>query len=231
MNARSGATLAPVIPIGTARSRRELDTLHPAVAARYAAVVARVVPAIERSLAPAVLANRVAFSSVDPPLVALRAWRDERRVFARRLSLLRRSFPALLFTDVRACYASVAADVVASRLTAIGASVADVAAVGDLLRQFGRLGIVGLPVGPSSSAALANAVLGHLDDALGRSSAPFLRWVDDVVVALETPRGAAHTLRVIDAALASVGLRRHEAKTRIVRRGDDLGLVVSDRIR
>ena len=67
---------------------------------------------------------------------------------------------------------------------------------------------------------LANAVLAQVDRSLREAGIEHLRWVDDVVL---TGGEALAALSVFRAALATIGLRPNEAKTRIL--SDARGLV------
>ena len=75
------------------------------------------------------------------------------------------------------------------------------------------IGVEGLPVGPDASAVLANAVLAQVDRALRDAGIEHLRWVDDVVL---SGGDIAAALSVFRTALASIGLRANETKTRIM---------------
>jgi len=198
------------------RRVREVTVLHPALAARYTALVSAVAIRVDEGLSPSVAANRVAIASVDPPRLILRSFRDERVAFGRRLARLARRTPCLLFADVRECYRSIAPDVVAASLRALGCDGASVDGVAAFLRALQELDVQGLPVGPDPSAVLANAVLAEADRALERLKAPHLRWVDDLVVGVDGSRGAATVLKVAREALDRVGLRLNDAKTRLV---------------
>jgi hypothetical protein len=198
------------------RKVREVTVLHPALAARYTALVCGVASRIEGGLSRSVAANRVAVVSIDPPRLILRSFREERLVFGRRLARLARRTPCLLFTDVRECYRSIAPDVVASSLHALGCDGASADAVVAFLHALQNRGVEGLPVGPDPSAVLANAVLAGADRALERLGAPHLRWVDDLVVGVDGSRRATSVLKVIREALGRVGLHLNEAKTRLV---------------
>ena len=83
-----------------------------------------------------------------------------------------------------------------------------------------RIGVEGLPVGPDASAVLANAVLAQVDRTLRDAGVEHLRWVDDVVL---SGGDASAALSVFRTALAKIGLRPNEAKTRIVPDARDLG--------
>lgn len=198
------------------RRAREVTVLHPALAARYTALVSAVAPRIEGELSRSVAANRVAVASIDPPRLVLRSFRDERLAFGRRLTRLARRTPCLLFADVRECYRSIAPDVVAPSLRALGCDGASADAIVAFLHALQARGLPGLPVGPDPSAVLANAVLAEADRALERLGAPHLRWVDDLVVGADGSRGAMAALEVTREALARVGLRLNDAKTRLV---------------
>lgn len=190
--------------------------LHPALAARYTALVSAVALRVEEELSPSVAANRVAVASVDPPRLVLRSFRGERVAFGRRLVRLARRTPCLLFADVRDCYRSIAPGVVGSSLRALGCDGSSVDAIVAFLRALRELGVEGLPVGPDPSAVLANAVLAEVDRALERLGPPHMRWVDDLVVGVDGSKGAATVLEVAREALDRVGLRLNDAKTRLV---------------
>lgn len=198
------------------RGAREVTVLHPALAARYTALVSAVAHRVEGELSRSVAANRVAAACVDPPSLVLRSFSDERVVFGRRLTRLARRTRCLLFADVRECYRSISSDVVASSLRALGCDGASADAVRAFLHVLQDRGVEGLPVGPDPSAVLANAVLAEADRALERLGAPHLRWVDDFVVAVDGSRRAAAVLEVTREALDRVGLRLNDAKTRLV---------------
>jgi hypothetical protein len=135
---------------------------------------------------------------------------------ARRLaSSLGRRSPAVLRTDVQAFYPSVRPEVLYRVLRASGATADDARLAADLLEAWGSEGYPGLPIGPRASAVLANAVLTRVDGALAGS--PFLRWVDDYLVALPARDSSAAVLERIDEALDGLGLTRSASKTTIGR--------------
>lgn len=211
----------PAPPFARAAARpgrrvREVTVLHPALAARYTALVSAVALRVDEELSPSVAANRVANACVDPPRLVLRSFRDERVAFGLRFARLARRTPCLLFADVRECYRSIAPDVVAASLRALGCDGPSVDGVAAFLRALQARGVEGLPVGPDPSAVLANAVLAEADRALERLGAPHLRWVDDLVVGVDGSRGAATVLGVAREALDRVGLCLNDEKTRLV---------------
>ena len=192
-------------------------TLHPSLAARYARLVAAAAPAIERMLDDRVTANRLASIAPGGSSFALRPWRVERRRHLDHVRALGASAPALLVTDVRRCYPSIRPDVVERMLVTAAVEPSLAGSVAALLRRFELLGPAeGLPIGPEPSAVLANAVLRAADDRLRATGLGFVRWVDDVVVALPRPTDAGRVIRIVDEALATVGLERHIGKTRVI---------------
>ena len=203
---------------------RVLTLLDPAARDEYLALVAPAACTIEASLAGCVVANRVARCGADPPELRLRPWRTERRAFALRLRALAARGRAIALADVRRCYASISPSTVVRALDDLG--IASAGEVGAFLARLERSGGRGLPVGPEASAVLANAVLARADDALRAAGVEHLRWVDDVVIAADDPRRA---IGVLADALAGLGLRLNEAKTRIVAAKRAVDLVGSER--
>lgn len=186
-------------PGGGVRRLIRLDTVD---ADTYRRLVARVAPAIERSLGPRVIANRVS----GPPL-RLEDWRAAHRRWRRALgsgSGLR------LRLDVADCYASMRPGTVAAALASLGA---DAEELGRFLHQLAEHGVAGLPVGPEPSAVLANAVLHRLDVAIVATGTPHVRWVDDVVAVAEGRRDAQRVLDAARRSLEEVGLRPNAKKT------------------
>ena len=167
--------------------------------------------ALEARLSDAVVANRVRSWRREPPELRLRPWRIERRIFAARLSTLAERAGAIAFADVRRCYESISPSTVGETLRSDGIGAGD--ALEGFLGELQCAGIAGLPVGPQPSAVLANAVLARVDRALERTGIRHLRWVDDVVLADGDPEAALEVLRD---ALATLGLRLNESKTRVV---------------
>ena len=185
---------------------RTMVVLESADEAVYLELVARVVVAIERSLGPAVVANRV----VAAPLM-LEDWRSARARWRRAVGPpgargLR------VHVDVADCYGSIRPEVVASSLRAAGA---DPRALLRLLHELADHGVPGLPVGPEPSAVLANAVLARVDLAVAAAGVPHVRWVDDVVAFAPGRRSAVRVTDAVRRELEALGLRPNEAKTRV----------------
>jgi hypothetical protein len=124
--------------------------------------------------------------------------------------------PTVLVSDVRACYQSIRPVTVAIGLVAAGVDPRDAERIARFLRHVERRGVRGLPVGPRSSAILAEVVLAPCDRAARDAGARIARWVDDVVIVASGRRRAARAFDAWAAALGAVGLRPHEGKTRLV---------------
>jgi hypothetical protein len=215
--ATSPVPAARFVRVHQAGTERRFVLLDVRTRERYVELVARSAAAIEELLSPAVMANRVASWSVRPPELALRPWRLERRLFVARLAGLARR-GAVAFGDVRRCYASMSPAIVGDALRRAGIPTA--CEVEGFLSGLERVGVEGLPVGPDASAVLANAVLAQVDRALRDAGVEHLRWVDDVVL---SGVDASAALSVFRTALASIGLRANETKTRIVTDARGLG--------
>ncbi len=204
---------------------RVLTMLGPAEREEYLALVVPAVPAIESALSDRVLAHRVARCAVDPPALRLRPWRTERRAFASWLRDLTAAASTIAIADVRRCYASISPATVARILGDLGVDSAR--EVGGFLGRLEHAGGRGLPVGPEASAVLANAVLARADETLRSAGVDHLRWVDDVVIAADGPTEARRAIGVLADAVAALGLRLNEAKTRIAPTGGGVDLVGS----
>ncbi|HEU4864929.1 MAG TPA: RNA-directed DNA polymerase [Actinomycetota bacterium] len=206
---------------------RVLTLLGPAAREEYLALVAPVAPAIESALSDRVVAHRVAWCEDDPPTLRLRPWRIERRAFAIRLRDLLAGASTIAIADVRRCYASISPSTVERVLGELG--VGSASEVGAFLSRLERAGGRGLPVGPQASAVLANAVLASADEALRAAGVAHLRWVDDVVIAAAGPSDAERAIAVLGDAVAGLGLRLNERKTRIDPPDGGVGLAGSAR--
>jgi hypothetical protein len=112
----------------------------------------------------------------------------------------------VVLADVRSCYASITAEILGERLLGLGCHPAEVGSILSLLERFGEHGVAGVPVGPAASAVLANAVLLAADEALARSGARHLRWVDDFLIFPRRERDADEILERLSSALDELGL-------------------------
>jgi hypothetical protein len=188
-------------------AHRRLAVLDPTVHARYRMAVAQVAGPVERALGHEVTGSRCVATGRR---LALEPWRRARRRHVRRVASWRCGVVRL---DVRNCFASMSFEVVEEALARTRVARPAGQAVLDLLRAFEADGIAGLPVGPEPSAVLANAVLASADRSLRMLGLRFVRWSDDVTVAVAggDPRAVAEAWT---AALAPLGLRPAHEKTR-----------------
>ncbi len=178
----------------------------------FARSVAGAAPAIRRALGVESHANRlVAWDATHGPL--LEQWGRARRRWQREVRRLANDGRCVAVTDVRDCYPSISPGVMTDRLRALGAPEASVDEIGSWLRIFRDLGVDGLPVGPATSAILADAVLSAGDDAIRLTYAAHVRWVDDVAIFAPDARTRAAALEALHRAWASLGLEHHDGKT------------------
>jgi hypothetical protein len=147
--------------------------------------------------------------------VDLQPWTSARRRYRREVAAAARSSRGAFVGDVFDCYASIRAGAVERALTDLGLAQNDIAGVCDLLRSFEERGVRGLPVGPSPSAVLANAVLVPVDRALREAAdGPVFRWVDDVVAFTSGRRAAERVAGAFHRSLHDAGLVAHPDKCR-----------------
>jgi hypothetical protein len=177
---------------------------------RFRSLVAPVVPAIERRLAPTVFANRAARSARP---AALAPWRPAHRRWRGAVDAGLAGGGAAIVTDVAECYGSISPQTVGRALRAVGAAAEHADAIVGWLGALARAGVPGLPIGPEPSAILANAVLARGDAALDLAGARWFRWVDDWVIVAEDLSEAERALEALARALARDGLALHGRKT------------------
>jgi hypothetical protein len=89
--------------------------------------------------------------------------------------------------------------------------------VSDMLGQWQRFGMRGLPQGLRASAPLGNLYLASLDRLLGRLGVPFYRWMDDMWALCETYSEARRVQDVMENHLYGLGLTLNGEKTQIVK--------------
>lgn len=177
----------------------------------------RIAAAVEPRLGSEVLANRAQAVAGDwslrPVLPALRR-------AGPAVGALTRRGPLLVRTDVAAFYPSVTPSALFRALRGEAVGAGDAGAAADLLEGWGSEGYPGLPVGPPGSALLANAVLAGVDRSL---PFPFLRWVDDYLIAVPSELAAAEAIQRLDEALDRADLRRSEPKTLLLQGAGGIG--------
>jgi hypothetical protein len=191
-------------PTGRIRILTHLGTRE---ARRFAAVTRAAAPALEQRLGPFVFANR------PRPGGGTHPWTRERSGWNRAVRRAGRDARAVLVSDVQACYPSIGERALIAACQRAGG---DAIALITYLERFHDLGVPGLPIGPTPSAALANAVLGIADDAAHAAGVVPIRWVDDVVFA----GGEQQVVRAHAAwrlALDDLGLQENEEKVRMFR--------------
>lgn len=220
MGLSSSVRVDPIVGTAVAKpsgGHRILAALSEQDAGAWNALVRRVAGSLEWRLSPNVRANRIRHdASILRPTPFLPALRRARRL-ARHL--VRRA-PVVVRTDVKDFYPSVNPGALARALEAIGVSPADRSRAADMLDGWGSHGYAGLPVGPDASAVLANAVLRPVDEVIG--DRPWLRWVDDYLVAVESEREAELLLERMDRSLARIGLGRSTSKTTVIEGGREI---------
>jgi hypothetical protein len=188
-----------------------MATLSPRDARAWDRLGGLVASAIEPRLGPRVLANR---SRVDRSGWRLAGHRPALARARRAATALAHRATVLLRTDVAAFYPSVTPSALHRALHAAGVEPGDARHAADMVEGWGSGGYTGLPIGPDASAVMAHAVLAAADRALG--PLPFLRWVDDYLIAVTSEREALGALERLDAGLTGLALRRNEAKTALV---------------
>lgn len=185
----------------------------------YEEAVARVLPQIEASLLPGVVANRTSVSTPGGDIgpVRLEYWGRARARYRLRLQgALARPGVAVFLGDVRACYGSITPLQVERALRRAGSRPGDPEQVGRVLRDLADRGVPGLPVGPSPSAPLANLVLSRVDRALSRDAIAWARWVDDVVVVTDSVVVARRMHDAFRRELNAIGLEANQGKTMVL---------------
>ena len=204
----------PVPRRSASSSVRSIHVLDPSDHARYLAVVSRLAPCIEPGLSASVVADRAVDWSRGLTIEPWRRAHRRYRTLVRRL--LRKRRGAVLVADVRECFERIRPDVVVEVLGRMGCAPQDVRHLEVLLARFAAAGVRGLPVGPSPSAVLANAVLSIGDDAIAAEGARHVRWVDDFLVAADGEGDAARLREALRVSLAGWGLDLAEEKCRTV---------------
>ena len=113
-----------------------------------------------------------------------------------------------LSSDVADCFPSIGERAIRF---AAGGACGDATPLLRLIRRYREAGGLGIPIGPPTSAIVADAVLSLADERARIDGCLPVRWVDDVVFAGD--RGAvARASRAWRDALAELGMREHEGK-------------------
>ena len=189
---------------------RSLAVPSPRLARAYEGAVAPLVGTVEATLGRGALAHRPRNLVPTVHRIELAPWRPARDRFEHGARQLAGRAVAVAVADVRACYGSIAPEVVEARLRTIGAPAAAVLRV---LERFERAGVVGLPIGPAASPVLANLVLARVDDAIRAAGVRHLRWVDDLVIGGRTASAMRRALARVEESLGELGLTPAREKT------------------
>jgi hypothetical protein len=190
---------------------RSLVRLAPADERGYAAPLHRVASSLAAALGPQVHANRIVGWSGGLPV--LEPWRDARRRWVADVRRLALGARVVVTADVRDCYPSIRPGPLRQRLQALDAPAEAIDEVEAWLRIFADHDIRGLPVGPATSAVLAEAVLAAGDQALRSAGVPYVRWVDDVAIFAAHRCQAVAALDILLEAWGDLGLAPDETKT------------------
>lgn len=120
-------------------------------------------------------------------------------------------------TDIAGYYLSVRLDELEHRLYAATAHVNVVRDLLALLRAWQTLGIRGLPQGVRPSSPLGNLYVAPVDKMLADKKLPYVRWMDDWVIASEGFHVAREIQDEMERELFEIGLTLSGEKTKVVR--------------
>ncbi len=119
--------------------------------------------------------------------------------------------------DIAGYYTSVDIDELERLLLEVSSRALVVRDLCALLRAWEGLGVRGLPQGLPPSGPLGNLYLRPLDETLASLALPYVRWMDDFVVATPSYHDARRVLDALEAALYPVGMSLTAEKTKIRR--------------
>ena len=151
-----------------------------------------------------------------------RPWRAARLAWRRAVTGDLATAELVIVSDVADCYATIGEPAIRMAIRRAGGVPEPLLAQ---LANLGASGVHGVPVGPSPSAAVCEAVLSIADARASAAGAPPIRWVDDVVFAGDRDV-VLRAARAWTAALEELGLREHEAKRGSFRTGGRPGAVI-----
>lgn len=181
-----------------AGKRREMTRLDPHERRRFERAVALAFPNARPG--PTVFGSPAPGRRV-PLTVERRRWRTAIRGRAAGAS-------SVLSSDVEDCFPSIGDRAI--RLAAAGDG-GDPGPLLRVLRRYREAGGFGIPIGPPTSAIVADAVLSLADERARIAGCQPVRWVDDVVFAGERD-AVARGSRAWRDALLELGMREHEGK-------------------
>jgi len=128
----------------------------------------------------------------------------------------------VIVSDVADCYPSIGETAI--RMAAVRAG-GDAGPLLAHLARMGAAGVRGVPVGPSPSVSVAEAVLSIADVRARAAGVAPIRWVDDVVFAGDRD-AVLRAARDWTSTLHELGLRENEAKRRSFRPQTDGGIAL-----
>jgi hypothetical protein len=176
--------------------RRVLTRLDAGERWSYDVAVALAFPDIR--LGPAVFGSPARTTSLA---VQRRRWRSAVRARAAGAR-------SVVVSDVAACYPSIREPAI--RMAAARAG-GDPTPLLRAIASYRRIGGDGIPIGPSASALVADAVLALADDGARTAGCPPVRWVDDVVFAGDRD-AVARGSRAWRRMLVDLGMHEHDGK-------------------
>jgi hypothetical protein len=209
-------------------SSKKTGTVRPFVRVRprdlilYQALVDQLAPAIESALPPrrCVGAYRQVLTVGDEAFHG-HPTNDEFRV-AVRDAVVESGASYVLESDVSGFFLGIGLGRLREDLLAVSDQADVVYDLTDMLSQWQRYGVRGLPQGIRPSAPLGNFYLASLDAAMGQHSVPFFRWLDDMWAICDSYSEARRVQDRIERHLYGLGLTLNGEKTRIVRAGTAL---------
>ncbi len=204
-------------------SSKKSGTVRPFVRVRprdlilYQALVDRLAPAIESALPPQRLvgAYRQVLTPGDEAFHG-RPTNDEFRV-AIREAVAESGASYVLESDVSGFFLGLGLGRLRDALLEVSDHADVVYDLTDMLGQWQRSGVRGLPQGVRPSSPLGNFYLAPLDAAMGRHGVPFFRWMDDMWAICNSYSEARRVQDRIERHLYGLGLTLNGEKTRIVR--------------
>ena len=191
--------------------RRWLTRLDPREARSYAQAVSAAFPRLEHGP-----------RSYAMPAGPGRPWRVARLAWRRAVASELADAELVIVSDVADCYASIGETAVRMAVARVGGEAGPLLAH---LARMGTVGVRGVPIGPSPSASVAEAVLSIADTRARAAGVAPIRWVDDVVFAGDRD-AVLRATRDWTSTLHELGLHENEAKRCSFRPQGDGGIVL-----
>jgi len=198
---------------------RPLVRCNPRDVLLYQALVDRLGPDIERALPPrdVVFAYR---QTLDTSQADSFSGTPRRQAYQEQIESILLFQPEIVYsiaTDIAGFFLHVNVDELERLLFTISEQSAVVRDLADLLRTWQVLGVRGLPQGLRPSSPLGNVFLMPIDRLLLDRGVPYVRWMDDFVIATEGFHAARRIQDEIERELYDLGLTLASDKTKIQR--------------